>query len=202
MVPSLEGYSDWLQETATAGKGGFGTSIEASLLRNALARKRHSRRLTDAVVHNDEADPNVLVLIPPAYLHDWCRSDDPIDYVETRLLPDRGLDNSLTHLQVGIGAYSSRFMDADGTELNSSAELFVQLSDAGMPTNELVSTASDIRPLDAKDARQMYATAAGAAARVVPCVPPDLRRLAEYGQLFTSPEVWKSLRPVLYTYWS
>lgn len=47
----------------------------------------------------------------------------------------------------------------------------------------------------------MYADAAEAAARIVPTVPSDLRRLAEYGQLFTSDDVWKSLRPVLYRYW-
>lgn len=165
-----------------------------------LAKGAGRTRLTDAVVHQPESGPDILVLIPPIYLGSWHRGDDPIDYVESRSLPDRGLDNELTPLKVGLGAYSSRFMDVDGTDLSPEAERFLQLAGMGMPEEELDTLARAIQPLQWNDERQLYASADEARTRIVPTVPSDLRRLSEYGQLFTSDGVWKSLRPVHYRY--
>ena len=202
VVPTLDGYAAWLEEKAAAGDGGFGTRTEASLLRRARGLRLHRLELTDAVVHRDESGPETLVLIPPISLHNWCRGDDPIDYIEASLLHDGGRDNSLVALQRGIGGYADRFMDIDGTELNAAAARFVLLAREGMPEDELDSTASWIRRLDPEEHQQVYFSAAEARERIVPCVPSDLRRLAAYGQLFTSDDVWKQLRPVLYTYWA
>lgn len=201
-VPTLDTYAAWLEAKAAAGDGGFGTRTEASLLRNARGRRLHHLELTDAVVHQDESGPETLVLIPPVYLHRWCRSDDDIDYIEASLLPGGGRDNSLVALQRGIGAHAGRFMDVDGTELNEHAQQFAYFASQAMPKEELENIASRIEPADPASDRRMYSGAAEARERIVPLVPSDLRRLAEYGQLFTSDEVWTQLRPVLYTYWA
>ncbi|MET1154516.1 hypothetical protein [Arthrobacter sp.] len=95
VVPTLESYAFWLEEKAAAVEGGFGTRSEAKLLRNARALRLHRMELTDAVVHQDESGPETLVLIPPVSLHNWCRADDPIDFIEASLLEDGGRDNSL-----------------------------------------------------------------------------------------------------------
>jgi hypothetical protein len=202
VVPTLESYASWLEEKAAAGEGGFGTRTEAKLLRSARGLRLHRLELTDAVVHRDESGPETLVLISPVSLHRWCRADDSIDYIEASLLPDGGRDDSLVPLQRGISGYADRFMDVDGTELNEEAARLIYLAGLGMPEDELDSMASQIKPLDRTDDRHSYANAADVSERIVPLVPPDLRRLAEYGQLFTSDDVWKQLRPVLYTYWS
>lgn len=203
VVPTLESYASWLEAKAVAGEGGFGTRSEAKLLRSARTLRLHRLELIHTVVHRDEANPGTLVLIPPVSLHRWCRVDDDIDYIEAALLPDdAGLVNSLVALQRGIGGYAGRFMDVDGTELNEHAERFIYFAGHGMPEDELDSMASRIKPLDRTDDRCPYANAAEARDHIVPCVPTDLRRLATYGQLFTSDDVWKSLRPVLYTYWA
>jgi hypothetical protein len=202
VVPSLDSYAAWLEEMAASGDGGFGTRTEASLLRDASSRRLHHLELTDAVVHRDESGPEVLVLIPPVYLHRWCRDDDDFDYVEASLMPDAGQANSLVALQCGIGAYAGRFMDVDGTELNEQARHFSFFAGQGMPEGELNNIASRIKPMDRTDGPSLYSGAAEARERIVPCVPPDLRRLAAYGQLFTSDDVWKQLSPVLYTYWA
>lgn len=215
VVPNFEGYIAWLKEAASASiaaavrlrsqpASGFGTNIEATLLQIMIDKARGTASLTDAVIYQRESGPDILLLIPPVYIHSWLRRDDSIDYAEARLQPGGGLDNKLVPMDVGFGAYSTRFMDVDGTDLPSTAAEFVQLAEAGMPADELDRIARDIRPLDWKfnDDRQLYAGAAEASARIVPTVPPDLRHLSAYGQLFTSDEVWKQLRPVLYTYWS
>ncbi|QOD05951.1 hypothetical protein [Pseudarthrobacter sp. BIM B-2242] len=214
VTPSFEGYIAWLKEAAAAGASairsrsqpasGFGTNIEATLLQIMIDKARGTARLTDAVIYQRESGPDILLLIPPVYIHSWLRRDDSIDYAEARLQPGGGLDNKLVRTDVGFGAYSTRFMDDDGTDLSSTAAEFVQFAEAGMPSDELDRIARDIRPLDWKfnDDRQLYAGAAEASARIVPTVPSDLRRLSAYGQLFTSDDVWKQLRPVLYTYWS
>jgi hypothetical protein len=202
-VPTLDSYAAWLEEKAAAGDGGFGTRSEAKLLRNARSLRLHRLELTDAVVHQNESGPETLVLIPPVSLHRWCRADDAIDYIEASLLPgDTGRGNSLVALERGIGGYAGRFMDIDGTELNEHARHFIFFAGQGMPEDELDSIASRTKPADLTDDRYPYANAAEARERIVPLVPSDLRRLAEYGQLFTSDDVWKQLRPVLYTYWA
>jgi hypothetical protein len=202
MVPTLDSYAAWLEEQAAAGNGGFGTRTEAKLLRSERSRRLHHLELTDAVVHQVESGPEVLVLIPPVYLHRWCRDDDSIDYIEASLLPDGGRDNSLVALQRGVGAYEGRFMDVDGIELNEQARHFAYFAGQDMPEEELDNIASRIKPADPAADRPMYSGAVEARERIVPLVPSDLRRLAEYGQLFTGPDVWKQLRPVLYTYWA
>lgn len=153
VAPDFEGYIAWLQEAADAGTGGFGTRIEATLLGNLITKETGIVRLTDAMVHQSESGPDILVLIPPVYLHSWCRSDDTIDYIESRRLPGRGLDSELVPLQTGIGAYSSRFMDADGTDLSDTAAEFVQLAEAGLPAEDLDSIARTIQPLQWSDER-------------------------------------------------
>jgi hypothetical protein len=201
-VPTLDSYAAWLEAQAAAGLGGFGTRTEAKLLRSERSRRLHHLELTDAVVHQAESGPETLVLIPPVSLHRWCREDDSIDYIEASLLPDSGRDNSLVRLQRGIGAHEGRIMDVDGTELNKDAQQFAYLSGLDMPEDELDNIASRIKPADPADDRRMYSGAVEARERIVPLVPSDLRRLADYGQLFTSDDVWKQLRPVLYTYWA
>lgn len=37
---------------------------------------------------------------------------------------------------------------------------------------------------------------------IAPIVPGEIRALAEFGDLFTSPDVLLQLRPLLYCYWS
>lgn len=202
VVPTLESYASWLEAKAAAGEGGFGTKSEAKLLRKSMELQLHRLKLTDTVVHQVESGPETLVLINPVSLHRWCREDDSIDYIEASLLPDGGRDDSLVALQRGIGGYAGRFMDVDGTELNEHAERIIYFASLEMPEDELDSIASRIKPMDRTDDRNPYANAAEAREHIVPFVPTDLRRLAEYGQLFTSDDVWKQLRPVLYTYWA
>lgn len=201
-APTLDSYAGWLEAQAAVGNGGFGTRTEAMLLRSERSRRLHHLEVTDAVVHEAETGPEVLLLIPPVSLHRWCRADDSIDYVEASLLPDGGRDNSLVALQRGVGSWSEWYMDADGTELNQDAQRFAYFAGLGMPDEELDDIASRIKPLDPADDRNPYADAPQARAGIVPLVPSDLRRLAEYGSLFTSDDVWKQLRPVLYTYWA
>lgn len=201
-VPTLDTYAAWLEAKAAAGEGGFGTRTEAKLLQSERSRRLHHLELTDAVIHRTESGPEVLLLIPPVSLHRWCRDDDSIDYIEASLRPDGGRDSTLVRLQRGIGAHEGRFMDVDGTELNEHAQRFAYFAGQAMPKEELENIASRIEPADPASDRRMYSGAAEARDRVVPCVPSDLRRLAEYGQLFTSDEVWTQLRPVLYTYWA
>lgn len=204
VAPNFDDYAAWLHRAAADGTGGFGTRMEATLLEKVVAKAAGNPRLTDAVIHQQESNPEVLLLIPPIYVQSWARSDDSIDYAEARLQPGKGLDNKLTRVDAGFGAYSSSFMDIDGTDHSATAAYFKRAAEAGMPTDELDRIARGIRTMDWRfdDERQIYSNAAEASARLVPMVPPDLRRLAKYGKLFTTDDVWKQLRPAIYSYWS
>lgn len=203
---SLAGYAAWLNDECSRPDHPlrFLARMESRLVADSLERKRHYLDINHAVVHRPETGhPGVLVLIPPAWLHRFRRSDDCIDMAEWRQRPNpRDLSASLTVLTAGIGPYSTRFMDMAGVELTEAAAEFELYASEGMPEEELDRLAGEIRPVTDREGAQLYPTAAEVRARMVPAVPMDLRRLAAYGQLFTSNDVWKQLRPVLYTYWA
>lgn len=48
----------------------------------------------------------------------------------------------------------------------------------------------------------LFADTATAPKRLTRLVPGEVRELALLGHLFTTPDIWTSLRPVLYTCWS
>lgn len=198
-VPDLAGYARWLESRQAPGD-----RSEARLIRDAVDKRRHCSPLTQAAVHDEESTfGDTLVLIPPTMLHRWYRSGDSIDWWESSLLPDgKGDCARLEFLPTGPSPYAGRFMDIDGTELNAEAARLKWLAREGLPGDELDHIASWIRCVDPAEHSQVYFSGADALARIVPYVPTGIRNLAEYGQLFTDPETWKSLRPVLYTYWT
>ena len=198
-IPDATGYTSWLEA-----RQGPGDRLEARIIKNSLEKQLLSSPLTQTVVHDAESRfADTLVLIPPAMLHRWYRAGDSIDWWEDSLRPAEERQVSrLDFLPTGPSPYSDRFMDSDGTELNEEAAQLMWLAGEGMPEEELDEIANRIRPAARTKDRPMYRSGADALGRLVPHVPSSVRNLAEFGQIFTSPDVWKQLRPVMYTYWS
>ena len=205
-APSLTGYAAWLKDECSQPDHPlrFLARMESRLVLSSLERRQHHFDIGHTVVHRPETGlPGALVLIPPAWLHQFYRSDDAMDMAEWRLRPKPGdLSPTLAVLSAGVGINSTRFMDKDGTLLSEAAAEFVFYAGEGMPEDELDRIAREIRPAGELDGSGIYQDADDARSRIVPHVPMDLRRLAEYGQLFTREDTWKTLRPVVYTFWA
>jgi hypothetical protein len=145
--------------------------------------------------------PNVLALRPVS-CYDWHRRDDTIDWL-TESRPRDGSEGQRPWVQVfddGIYPFGGLFMDAaDGVNLPLNIIGWVQWRNELRPDADPEEVA---RVMDVIARRYGYRSHAQALERIVPRVPREVRDLAEFGHLFTRPEVWRQLRPLLYTWWS
>lgn len=154
-----------------------------------------------SLVHHgiEYMEKNVL-LIRPLSCKNWERHDDPIDYVEeTEKFRDDpyGAVNWYKEIPGGIFPYSGSFMNAcTGERVKDGVELWRYLTWDSFKNlftgDKLDAVCKTFGFDDAEDARQ----------NLVPVVPNEIRDLVKWGKLFTNDDVWKQLRPLIYTYWS
>lgn len=151
----------------------------------------------DLVHHGIEYMMKNVLLIRPLSCKDWMRHDNPIDYIEETEKFRDNPDGSANHVMMvpgGIFPYNGSFMNArTGERVKDGITLYRILTWKGWDTlYNLDSAAKDMGFNDGDDVRQ----------NLVPVVPNEVRDLARWGKLFTNDDVWKQLRPMLYTYWS
>lgn len=137
--------------------------------------------------------PNVLVVRPVGF-PGWSRTDDVIDYEEETLLHP-GCEPRIGSLK-GIYPFNGLYMNAR-TGARCEATLartwhrFDRI-DSAASAGIVGRLAERLGFHDAEDARR----------NLVPVVPGEVRRACEWGNLFTRPDVWRQLRPMLYVYWA
>jgi hypothetical protein len=151
--------------------------------------------------------PEVLA-IQPFSCERWYRFDDAIDWItESYLIPGEGVrvpfrKDQVSHAAVlpdGPHPFNGAFMDArDGRRLPDKLVIpwLWAGRDKAVPGSEHMH-----RALEAFACEMGFASQEEAKANVAPEVPEEIRHLAEFAGLFTGPEVWLQLRPLLYTYW-
>ncbi|WP_422759129.1 hypothetical protein [Paenarthrobacter sp. C1] len=161
-------------------------------------------RLGSCVVHSfDYGLPNVMTLVPPSYATTWIQDDNIFDYVEAHLGGEADTEPALYDVP-GIDPFDGRWMDKEaGLELNHNYvrgyRRALELNDTEQQeiAARRITVAGHPRP-----ETPLFPDAATAAERLTRLVPGEVRELAAFGNLFTEPRIWTSLRPVLYTYWS
>lgn len=163
--------------------------------------------LSDCVAGGEEYGlASVLLLCPVSLNGEWSRFDDAIDYMEeTYLRP--AAERQANHVQLfrhGIHPFNGSYMDARTGE-PMSQEVMTWIRAASSFEAETGRGSDDSLPREELDAITKASTPFGtfdeAAGNIVPLVPGEVRDLAEYGDLFTAPDVWRQLRPMLYVYW-
>jgi hypothetical protein len=195
--PTVDGYAAFLQANKDRDERGSWGLLDAWTVRD----NDHRRRLDECVIWNGEFGlPNVLVVQPLA-MHDWDRYDDPIDYVEETWVQGRGITGDFRHVEP-IGLHTlypfEAFMDADtGEKLGDKVYYWVR----AVNDNRVQDLSVEERDTLAQHFAG-FETHDEALRRVVPVVPTEVRAITEYLGVFTSGDVWRQLRPVLYVYWS
>ncbi|MET4143963.1 hypothetical protein [Arthrobacter sp. UYCo732] len=195
-------FSDFVRHLETAGPFEDPELEDIDMVRAGIG-DLYGYRLGSCVVHSfDYGLPNVMALVPPSYADTWLQDDNLFDYVEAHLGGEADTDPTLSDVP-GIDPFDGRWMDkATGLELNHNyvrgyrraLELDDEQQDAAA---RRICIAGRPRP-----ETPLFADAATAASRLTRLVPGEIRELARLGNLFTDPDVWTSLRPVLYTYWA
>lgn len=196
--------ADFVRHLETAGPFEDADLEEVDMVRAGIGYQL-PYRLGACIVHSfDYGLPNVMAFVPPSYSSTWIQDDNLFDYVEAHL--GDGPDTApALHDVPGIDPFDGRWMDkATGLELNHN---YVRGYRRALALNtdieqhdiaaRRISVAGRPRPEG-----PLFPDAAIAAERLTRLVPGEVRELTLFGRLFTTPDIWKSLRPVLYTYWS
>lgn len=167
--------------------------------------------LLDNIVYDGEyGDPGTLVVIPPGMKNQWSHYDDALDNIEAAL---DGYTFSPKVKSIPFSPFPFEgLMDARSGE-KISFELETKMGGAGFLKRALE---------DGKlNAEQQESVTEGLARiqqtlaeligvenydefekTIVPLVPAEVRDFAEWTGLFRDREAWKSLRPMVYTFWS
>lgn len=150
-----------------------------------------------AVFGSPDSGLENVVCIRPMSSPEWHRFDDTLDWLEAGGEPD----SSVRVLDHGIFPYDSLYMDArTGEVLKNGVEVrrWVRIVErAGEESLDAV-VQGEIAGVFEKVNRMTYEYAKKF---VVPNVPGDVRAVVDYLGIFADPEAWKSLRPMIYTYW-
>lgn len=187
-------YDQWLKQQTTGDEmADLDILMELASLESVGAEDAYS-----TVVHKSEYGmPNVL-LVRPVGFPDWHRHADPIDW-EERVIQGATLKNSVDRTLGGIHPWAGLHMDIrsgekiTGTLVNSWRRVANNPSEADESRKPL---------LDRLAMGLGYQDHAEAERFIAPWVPDEIRRVCAWGELFTSPEVYLQLRPLLYTYWA
>lgn len=188
-------YRDWLQDRLT------GDEVDDLDLLVELAMLEKVDRLDPyrTVTWNSEYGLPSVLLVRPAGFTGWHRHDDSIDSQEEMLLRD-GAGDRVRRTIGGIHPFEGLYMDARTGErltgnLANHARTWRRI------VNELPESDTDRLPaLNAMASVLGCRDHAEAEQCIVPLVPGEVRRICEWGGLFTGPDVWRQLRPLLYVY--
>jgi hypothetical protein len=197
------GYGEWLAERYPFDPKA--ADIDHEILEAEMERQMLEGRADDAYEtvawQGEYGLPNVLV-VRPAGSPEWHRYNSPIDYEEEAI---RGLftDYRVERIVGGIHPYEGIYMDARTGE-----QIIGEQADRVRGWRRIINARRKVSGADRADLLNRVARAMGfkdhaeAERYVVPLVPGEIRRLCEWGELFTWPDVWMQLRPVLYTYYA
>jgi hypothetical protein len=206
---ALGSYLGWL-----AASGHHDARFERHALADRANRAdpRNGRPRPDperCVVHDAEYGLPHVLLVRPAGLDDWERRDNILDWVDETWARPAATGTAAQEPRVDVlpsapHPWSGLHLDlATGERCGQDVLHWVRArNDDRLAKADQVRPGSARRVLDAAAQEAGFADHDDAAARVVPYVPPDVRHLAEWAGLFTGPDVWRELRPALYTRWS
>lgn len=169
------------------------------LLRYWIDKNLEKREIADFVHLEKVSKENfALVIIPIPMISEWLRWDNSIDYVEYELKFSDGRypqQSEITWLPYAPYPYSGLYMDAISGERISQyhVDLWKFLKDNKDTENgALVQRLLDVLEVSSLDEADN---------RIVPHVPEEVRNFIEWLGLFKNPDQWKSLRPVLGSFW-
>lgn len=192
-VPPAEDYIAFLERTADMNDSEVW--LETGLLKGDTGADADSSDL--CTWRCEYGLPNVLLLRPFGFAK-WHRWASPID-VEEEAIRGKGMDYRVERTISGLEPWSGLHMDVrtGGRIEGNTVNLWRRV------INGLSEDDTDRLPILNALARAMgYADHAEAERYIAPYVPDEIRRICQWGELFTSPEVCFQLRPLLYTYWS
>lgn len=194
-------YFRWLEHRRIQDKRDFRFSLDWAYLKHDQGAL--GTDLRDCVAYEPEFGlPEVLVIRPLSY-SDWFRSDDTLDYMaETYPWRPQSQKSRVEVYEHGIFPFNGSYMDKrTGERVDQKVMYWIRArSDIQQVPGGTVGERLSVLDALAQEFTP-FSTHAEADENIVPLVPEEIRDLAEFGGVFTVPDVSLQLRPMLYTYW-
>jgi hypothetical protein len=164
------------------------------------------------IVYDGEyGDPGTLLIIPPGMQESWYRYGDHIDGLESFLEDEDSMEAKIQTMNFSPYPFDG-MMDARTGEkismdferkLRSIKTLEKALSKKTLKDESRQEVKYGLKILQADAVKAFkFTDYVELSKNIVPLVPIEVQDLVEWSGIFRSPETWKDLRPMLYTYWS
>lgn len=166
--------------------------IEATQERNSV--------LPWPIIHSGEPHQGNVLLVQPVGFPEWSRYGDPIDTIEENLRSDDWGTPRTTLMPYGIHPFEGLYMDSrtgrclDSTAVSMIGKLSQRNPEEG--NGKYLAAANHLAKVIG------FSGVEAAAEHIAPQVPGDIRQFCSWANLFTGPDVWLQLRPMLYVHWS
>lgn len=182
----------------------YGWFLDRERPESQQSRRSSRRTLDDCFVWGAEYRLGSVFAVQPLSCSDWSRTDDPIDWVEETYRWESDAEPQINHVQTlphGIYPWNSSYMDArDGRKLPDSVMPIIRsMSHAREMDYDLATELEDYRYLWEP---MGFSTAQETVNLIAPVIPEEVQLLCEFVGIFTSPDIWLQLRPLVYVYWA
>jgi hypothetical protein len=197
-IPTTEGYFEFLKQEFAGSKASFNSDFDSLRHNQSQYPPFIDQCLLDG--NSDSKTENLLILQPLSSHAKWSRYDDPLDYIDSL---DNGSESELRTdikiLPTGIGYYSNLWMDKDsGQWIDSEKSHFLNF----IPRSSWANFNPNDSSGEAMSKLAGFSDWKEAHSQAVSFVPNEIRLLAKYLDIFTSPEVSYQLSPIYCTFWS
>lgn len=151
------------------------------------------------ITHSGEPHQGRVVLIQPPGFSRWSQYNNPIDNAEESLRSTWGEPRTML-FQHGIFPFVDLYMDSrTGRDLDTKIAVAMK-NCMDHPIDK--DTKKRLERADRLAQFLGFENLEEANQHVAPRVPADIRYFCDWVNLFTGPDVWLQLRPMLYVHWS
>ena len=163
-------------------------------IREIVKKGERIPRIQDAFQYagGDFGMDNVFV-VRPLTMTDWCRYDDTLDWIEETTGYDQ--QDRVQILADGPFPYNGLHMDArTGKRVKGDVNWWSRVSENPeyKDREDVLDSLAELFGMSHNEAKN----------NLVPFVPEDIRYLCEFAEVFTTDDVFRQLRPMIYTWWA
>ena len=168
--------------------------------------------ILEHIVYDGEyGDPGTILIIPPGMKDSWYRYGDHIDGLESSLEDEGSIEPKIKVMDFSPYPFDGMMDARTGEKISYKAdqkirtvrELEKALKNPGLKKKSQKEFQHGIKLLQADVVKDFnFEDYTELLKNIVPLVPVEVKELVQWAELFTGPEVWKDLRPMVYTYWS
>lgn len=190
-------HSEWAKYLE--GRPNDDTGMMLVLARNFIHRNpNNNASLTRNIIYSNEGgDPGTLLIIPPGLYEQNYRFNSKIDRYESVFRQGESMKYTVDLLPTGIAPWDGWMMKSTGKKLDGTCHdllewIYAEASGEEIPKGYAALAKYlelDVSPVEMES-------------MITPEIPDAIKIFAEWLRMFRDPNIYKDIRPMIYTYWA